>query len=311
MKKAFTLFELIIVIVILGILASFGVNIALEIYRNYFQARAINTLETQTEITLEQISKRLAYRVKESTIGREPNNTEDIFVSTSDSALTNTYAILEWVNYSYESFQNGGWSGFIDINNPNTVKNSNPTISGGTLVTPGSNLASANTYISDLTRGLADLANGQVGLFFRQPTTNININRAFGYNGTNSDNVAIARSNGATNLVISNYARNNEIYEQYYLLHTAYAVVPVRQNASDTDFQLWLHYNYRPWVAAPGSGTRQSYRTSDRALLAEHVTRFNFTELNGVMVLKLCMRDARRSLDDGAEVTVCKTKAVY
>ena len=26
------------------------------------------------------------------------------------------------------------------------------------------------------------------------------------------------------------------------------------------------------------------------------------------MVLKLCMRDARRSLDDGAEVTVCKNK---
>ena len=52
MKKAFTLFELIVVIVIVGILSLFGINIAIEIYKNYFNARAINSLETKTKLTL-------------------------------------------------------------------------------------------------------------------------------------------------------------------------------------------------------------------------------------------------------------------
>ena len=55
MKKAFTLIELILVIVILGILSFAGINIIKNLYENYLQARSVNTLETQTELVLEQI----------------------------------------------------------------------------------------------------------------------------------------------------------------------------------------------------------------------------------------------------------------
>jgi len=305
MKKAFTLFELIVVIVIVGILSLFGINIAIEIYKNYFNARAINSLETKTELTLEQISKRLAIRVKGSTIGR---NTEDYsnFVSSQDSTLSNKYKILEWISYSYESFQDGGWSGFVDMDHANTIRNAGKN--GGTLQTPASNLNNASTDISNLTNGKATLSNEQVGLMFKT-REGLNVETSFGFNKTNqADSIATVKMDAPISddtLKIENYTKN-EIYEQYYLLHTAYAVVPEKIKNSDTDFRLWLYYNYRPWIKD------QKYKKGYKALLAEHVTRFNFTDMGGTIVLKLCIRDAGSSLEkEGKEATVCKTKAVY
>ena len=63
-------------------------------------------------------------------------------------------------------------------------------------------------------------------------------------------------------------------------------------------FDLNLYYDYRPWMG-------QGYKNGEKATLAKNVTRFVFTEKNGVIVLKLCMR-AKNS-----EITICKSKAVY
>ncbi|MFC2427707.1 MAG: prepilin-type N-terminal cleavage/methylation domain-containing protein [Campylobacter sp.] len=312
MKKAFTLLELIIVIVIVGIISYIGVEITLNIYKNYLQSRAINTLETQTELVLEQISKRLAIRVKGSAIGKRINvNGRGNFVSTSSTQLNNNFPILEWVAYSYESFQDGSWTGFIDLNNPSSNSTKAIGILGGSLATPGSRLltqvsqnspASANQNIKDLTNYQASIENQNIGVIFKG--TNLNSNSSFGYNNSAAQAVAlVANSTQDTSLNVIRYA-GALISEQYYLLHTAYAIVP-GQASADNDFDLFLHYNFRPWV-------RQEYTDGNRNLLATNVTRFNFTEANGVLVLKLCIRDAGRSLDPTeAETTVCKTKAVY
>ena len=316
MKKAFTLLELMVVIVIIGLLSHMGIQMTLNIYRSYLQSRAINTLETQTELVLEQISKRLAIRVRGSTIGKQPggrppNLDDGAFVSTSAAGLNNTFPILEWITYSYESFQDGSWTGFIDLNNPNTSAAKNPATNSGRLSTPGSRLlvqnlqtdpASANQNIRDLTNGRASLNNGNIGLIFKG--TGLNVNSSFGYNRTNAQSVALVANDTAdTVLSIRNY-RGQLISEQYYLLHTAYAVVPGQASANG-DFNLFLNYNFRPWAG-------EEYNNGSSDILATNVTRFNFTEANGVIVLKLCIRDAGRSLEPAeAETTVCKTKAIY
>ena len=312
MKRAFTLLELTVVIVIIGILSLMGVEIALNIYRGYLQSRAINTLETQTELVLEQISKRLAVRIKESAIGRR---NAAAFVSTQDPTLNANFPILEWVSYSYETFQNSGWSGFVDLNSPNTTRLN--AAGAGTIATPSSNLAAASIDILNLTNNLASLnaGNNQVGLIFKG--TPLNVATSFGYDGVNANSIAIVT--GTTNNTTLNitYPTGSRISEQYYLLHTAYAVVPtdattgaVMQPGSGlSDFNLVLHYNYRPWA-----GTQLN--AANTAILATNVTRFNFSEANGILVLKLCIRDGGRSLTvrngaDEAEATVCKTKAIY
>ena len=310
MKKAFTLLELIIVIVIVGIISYIGVEITLNVYKNYLQSRAINTLETQTELVLEQISKRLAIRVKGSAIGKKIDDNgrgHGDFVSTSSTQLNNNFPILEWVAYSYESFQDGSWTGFIDLNNPSSNSTKATDTLGGSLATPGSRLlaqgpASADQNIKDLTNYQASIENQNIGVIFKG--TNLNSNLSFGYNNSTARAVALVANNTQdTSLNVIGY-EGALISEQYYLLHTAYAIVP-GQASADNDFDLFLHYNFRPWVG-------QEYTDGNRDLLATNVTRFNFTEANGVLVLKLCIRDAGRSLDPTeAETTVCKTKAVY
>ena len=105
MKRAFTLLELVVVIVVLGIIAMMSFNAIMNIYTNYFQTRTINELETQTEIALEQISKRLEHRIKPSVIARK-SKVENDFCALNDSRvqLKDGYEILEFIPYAYEIF---------------------------------------------------------------------------------------------------------------------------------------------------------------------------------------------------------------
>ena len=137
MKRAFTLLELIIVIVILGIIAMMSFNAMMNIYSNYFQTRTVNELETQTEIALEQISKRLEHRIKPSVIARKPSGG---FLPLNDSRvnLNSGYEILEFIPYAYEIFNDVPsasnkacrYSGYVDL-----AKSSPAT----GVISPGSN----------------------------------------------------------------------------------------------------------------------------------------------------------------------------
>lgn len=307
MKKGFTLLELIVVIVITGILALVGTEISINIYKGYLQSRAINTLQSETELVLEQIAKRLAIRIKGSSIGKKSTNTKE-FVSTEDPDLDHTYDILEWISYSYESFQDKGWSGFIDLKHANTSRTdpASSTDVSGTIETPLSSLNKAWETIKDLTNNSSvTLKQDKLGVFFKG-VGNIDAQTSFGYNDTNqAKSIAKVEKFDIDTTIKIDYPIKNRISEQYYLLHTAYAVVPTNKT-KENDFTLELRYNYRPWIVS------NNLENANSAILAKHVTRFNFTEANGVIILKLCIRDGQRSLSHGdKEATVCKTKAVY
>ena len=310
MKRAFTLLELIIVIVILGIIAMMSFNAMMNIYSNYFQTRTVNELETQTEIALEQISKRLEHRIKPSVIARKPSGG---FLSLNDSRvnLNSGYEILEFIPYAYEIFNDvpsgsskaGRYSGYVDL------AKSSPA-SG--LISPGSNFSTEVVEtIKDLTCkddtrnatcvDFKDKDGGVVAIF---SDVYYDVQNSFGYQGIlNLDiaKVGVKSTDGDT-LEISGFA-NKQISEQYHLAYTANAIVP-EQSADPKDtangvFDLNLYYDYRPWM---GEKYKQN---GEKATLAKNVTRFVFTEKNGVIVLKLCMR-AKNS-----EITICKSKAVY
>ena len=127
---------------------------------------------------------------------------------------------------------------------------------------------------------------------------------SFGYKGVSNLDIAKVgvKSIDGDTLEISGFA-NKQISEQYHLAYTANAIVP-EQSQSQADknngvFDLILYYDYRPWMG-------EKYKPNgEKATLAKNVTRFVFTEKNGVIVLKLCMR-AKNS-----EITICKSKAVY
>jgi len=326
MKRAFTLLELVVVIVVLGIIAMMSFNAIMNIYTNYFQTRTINELETQTEIALEQISKRLEHRIKPSVIARK-SKVENDFCALNDSRvqLKDGYEILEFIPYAYEIFNDvtevdattgdvikkdgkpviGRYSGYVDL------AKSSPTTG---LISPGSKFTTALVEtIKDLTckedtSGCVDFKDKDGGVAAIFSDVFYDVRSSFGYSGdtTKLDIAKVGIKGGATGidgdtLEISGFA-NKQISEQYHLAYTANAVVP-EQSQSQADknngvFDLNLYYNYKPWM---GLG----YKTGEKATLAKNVTRFVFTEKNGVIVLKLCMRAKN------AEITICKSKAVY
>ena len=323
MKRAFTLLELVVVIVVLGIIAMMSFNAIMNIYSNYFQTKTVNELEAQTEIALEQISKRLEHRIKPSVIARKPSGE---FLALNDSwvNLNAEYEILEFIPYAYEIFNDvisldandnvieqggkaGRYSGYADL-----AKSSPAT----GLISPGSNFTTGVVEtIKDLTckddtrnSKCVDFENkdgGVVAIFY---DVYYDVQNSFGYKGISNLDIAKVGVKGGQSglngdtLEISGFA-NKQISEQYHLAYTANAIVP-EQSADPKDtangvFDLNLYYDYRPWMG-------EKYKSNgEKATLAKNVTRFVFTEKNGVIVLKLCMR-AKNS-----EITICKSKAVY
>ena len=314
MKRAFTLLELIIVIVILGIIAMMSFNAIMNIYSNYFQTRTVNELETQTEISLEQISKRLEHRIKPSVIARK---TDGEFLALNDNRvnLDAKYEILEFIPYAYEIFNDvpsgsnkaGRYSGYADL-----AKSSPAT----GLISPGSNFSTEVVEtIKDLTcredtnATCVDFKNKDGGVVAIFSDVYYNVQDSFGYKGdiTKLDIAKVGVKGGQSGLngdtlEISGFD-GKQISEQYHLAYTANAIVPEQsadpKDAANGVFDLNLYYDYRPWM---GEKYKQN---GEGATLAKNVTRFVFTEKNGVIVLKLCMR-ARNS-----EITICKSKAVY
>ena len=309
MKRAFTLLELIIVIVILGIIAMMSFNAMMNIYSNYFQTRTVNELETQTEIALEQISKRLEHRIKPSVIARKPSGG---FLPLNDSRvnLNSGYEILEFIPYAYEIFNDvpsgsnkaGRYSGYADLTKSSPVTG---------LISPGSNFSTEVVEtIKDLTckddtrnATCVDFTNKDGGVAAIFSDVYYDVQNSFGYKGISNLDIAKVgvKSTDGDTLEISGFA-NKQISEQYHLAYTANAIVP-EQSADPKDtangvFDLNLYYDYRPWMG-------QGYKDGEKATLAKNVTRFVFIEKNGVIVLKLCMR-AKNS-----EITICKSKAVY
>lgn len=102
MKKAFTLIELILVIVILAILSLIGTNIYTNVYKNYLTSKIVDEVEDKTQLALDQIASRLSDRVKQATIGRKSSNRDD-FVLVYDSRLQQDHDILEWIGQSTQS----------------------------------------------------------------------------------------------------------------------------------------------------------------------------------------------------------------
>ena len=113
-SKAFTMLELVFVIVVMGILAKFGVEFLALAYNSFIHTKINNELQGQSAAAVEFVSARLQHRIKNSVIARD---LDDTFQGLSGN--TNFDApILEWVGSDVEGFRGDSmpnWSGVIDL----------------------------------------------------------------------------------------------------------------------------------------------------------------------------------------------------
>lgn len=316
MKKrtAFTMIELVMVIVVLGIVASIGAEIVAKLYENYLRTRAINQLQSQTEITLEQIAKRLQFRIKDSV--RASNNNGVTWRALPNIVPNAGYNTIEWIGISNESFlgeHNGtsvvpGWSGLIDMDDANTA------FAAQTLETPGSRLDFANNTIKALTddtvamdatagakRPAIIFKGTKPGTFANYyPPTPTYANRVTCRALNCNNRTTFSLPNGLANLKGN---ANGDLFEQYYLVHTAYALVPV---GGANDFNLTLRYNYQPWE---GEAYDDAAVRAVERVLAEHVSTFRIRQDGDVVRIKLCIHDNNQS--GNFDFSACKEKVIY
>ncbi len=329
-KKAFTLIELVAVIVVMGIIASIGADIVAKMYENYLRSRAISNLEQRTEVALEFIAKKLQDRVRRSTGVIRGGN-----IIPLSRAIESDRNIV-WLGISKESqlvsgADESGWSGILDLGSPRTTGATN----GSFLYSPGSKLwsgvageATASTIIEALSYGdvkfytsgdkepvlIPKYPNGvdtDIGAYYSNTnddyTTQVIANFS-GVNGlrfwiTNGDNI------GPVNNAVTPPVRR--LYEQYYLSHTAYAIIPVfTKPVGDPnyfrDFNLTLRYNFQPWH---GEDIRTNANVGRSAVIAEHVSTFRIREVDSVINIKLCIGDINRTTN--FEFAACKETVVF
>ncbi len=307
-KKAFTLLELVLVIVILGIIGLIATEVISNVYTSYIISQRINALESKTEFFLEQVANRLQYRIKDSTIGKNPSDDNDY--KKLDNILENEvgkYKILEWIPYSYEALNGGfidsdgdgdpdtnrpGYTALIDVENSDTNSTQ--------FITSGSRLKSiARDILYDLSNGDTDLnstnLNKSGAIFF----ATIRPKEGYWSNAQNSNtSFAIYAKNDKTleTIDVQRPSGTVDIYERYYLAWSAYAIVPVESgkncnknyivtNDDEAQFDLCLYYNFQPWQG-------ENYKDAkEKTLLMESVTSFRFKSYDTFLRMKVCVND--------------------
>jgi prepilin-type N-terminal cleavage/methylation domain-containing protein len=170
-RAAFTLIEIVMVIVILGVVAMIGTDIIAKMYQGYMRSQIISELQQKTELALDQITKRLKYRIKASVVTKDAANTATVKSLSSDD--NGTFNMLEWIGYDNEGFlgeYNGsvvvpGWSGFIDLHSGVGDTDENQTLTRGSRLDYAENTMMALSY-GDV--NLSDNSNDYPAMIFKK-----------------------------------------------------------------------------------------------------------------------------------------------
>ena len=321
MKKSFTLLELTIVIIILGILGTISVEILQKLANNYIMQKELNKLTQKTDITINIIAAKLRTRIKNSVIAAHANqngNPNNRFISVSDlnPSNSNYYNVLEWLNYSIYS-QRGmwndnlkriqlGWSGFVDLKDTVVYGNDKYKIK-----TPDSNFSIVQAIDSVWFNSWG--INGANNIFGNKLDVLVfsgsdgrgdfsDINNSYGWYDKNATKVFAINKINETELNLSAIDESNSttVYEGYFIVNTAMAIVPVK---TGNDYNLTLRFNYFPWL-------HQNYTDGNSSVIATHVTKFKFKEENGLIRIYLCITSPNKKLKD-YNLTICKEKVVF
>jgi len=321
LRNAFSMIELILVMVVLGIVASISSSLIVKVYEGYILQRAVYRASVSTEIVSTQLVNRLTYAVTDSIIARKINtNTKNIadIRSIQDLNLNVTdkekFGILEWIGYDNDSFSaqiKPGWSGYCDINSSEEIGTSQII----RVITPGSdtNINSSKSiigYLGKVGAKNSTIYNGAV-LFSGREYSTFKLYDPSCMGFVNSS--CISRILSIPNAQIPdiriqeniNPNQKKVITDQYKLVWSAYAVVPENLDNDRLTYDLYLYSNYQPWLG-------ETYKQGDKNILAKNVTQFKFYGQGSIVRFKICIREETglKVSDPANNLGICKEKVV-
>jgi prepilin-type N-terminal cleavage/methylation domain-containing protein len=273
-RPAFSMLELIFVIIILGIVASIGSELIAKVYESYIIQRAQHNASIKTQVTINQISNYIRNAIPGTVIRRAGIAGAAESLQQAMGSAPGSYTVLQWVGSDMDSFEaitsnagtgvsrSPGWSGFCDILASTQTS----------IVSPGSNFALTNTIQTNLGR----VGNNFAIYFPNDPVAHM---------GTGTGNT-ITLANPAAPIV-----------ERYKLAWTSYALVV------DANRDLILYYNFTPIRATPIVGASQ--------ILLKNVRNFKFERRGQTTRIKLCVEEFIDGNVTGTGIPSCKEKAIF
>ncbi len=316
-KNAFTLMEMIIVIVIIAILST-GAFIAMDkLYIRAEKTKIISQLSFESQIVSDQISSLLYDRIPYTAIGYNPSKKD--FQSIYD--IDEKFTVLEWIGRSIESFYHKDYSGFIDLDDSDKDKNE--------TVSFGMNLSNINATV-DSKFGAGSVSDNDIALIFSgsfdEGVSGSDFNNSFGWHGY--DHKIIYDINITDNNISFGQIRPKSIYEKYYLVDSGYAVA----RGEDIDLNssciknlainninnntLFLFYNFRPWkgetfCADPNTDIdgHTSTKAGNVTILSNDVEGFETGLINNGLYFNLTLNKALKGADQN--ITISKQKVIF
>jgi len=309
-RSAFSLIEVIFVLVILGIIASISSSIIAQVYENYITQKALYNVTTKTELVSNQIVNRLTYRIQGTTIAKDSDRNGTVegtdWIMLKDiPQVDNNFTTIEWIGYDNDSFtasslptsSSSGWSGVANYE----------TATRNSLSTPASVLSTTATIMDYLSEGKVQLTSAQpAALVFAQKSNYYRTGLEYNptcmglIDPTQTACIFRVARNGDNNLTFPD-GNPKIVTERYKLAWSAYSLVPIDEApVGDGLYNLYLYSNYQPW-------NNERYTDGFRRLLVNNISVFKFTENGGVIQFKLC---ASENIGQAFNISTCKEKVI-
>ena len=297
-KRAFTLIEMIFVIVILSIIVTGGLIVASKIYKRNLIASKTLELSFNTELVIDKIANILYYRIPLSTIGYDPESHDFKYLGDVDG---DNYKVFEWINEAYDIENGLNFSGFADL-----YDSKKPVLKAIDFNASDINDTLQNKFDTDsdfkelvgiIFAGSFD--RGEEGVFD-------DYNNSFGWHGNKAKFIYIIdkynQNDNNTNLNLKNSdgsdIENARIYEKFYLADSAYAIargadintsadciVNLNIPANEINDTLFLFYNYRPWKKETFCADNNGSAEGNVSILSKYIKGFYIREVNSHLEL--------------------------
>ncbi len=303
MRRAFTMVELIMTIVIMGILAG-GAYVSLaKLFAKSARTQAISQLSLESTIVASQITGLLRERVPASVIGYDPatGNFESVYT------LSSTYPVLEWISTDFQGRKRGMFSGFADLDRCDRTQN--------LIYTPASDINATGRAL--IFAGAFD--EGDVVYDAAE------FNNSFGWHGKSADKVyELNATSSGENIYLTK--KPDVVYEKYSLVDTAYAVArygDIKADAACIDRlglgssigekRLFLFYNFHPWKGETFCADPNSSATPEGnvTVLSNDAVGFAADFIDGNLQFRLSLGRTVRKPGNDLNVTISKEKVVY
>ena len=305
-KNAFTLIELLFVIVVIGIVGGFALEAVRQFYEGIYRTGEYDKRVAEADHILEQVSKYFENAISDSIVNLDQEIggvvTQDCYDSPAGDL--NDYTIA-FIAVDIDSLQ--GVSG-----EPSWSKYGNSI--GFNLFSPDSNYTEVNNIMVSL-NPLLPLIGSAIYRKDGEVEGNGMCERYGWANSGNTNNVyakiinLVSDTTLSLNSTLSYYG--GSAVSNAYVLRTAYAF------NTDENGTFRLYSNFRPW-----NGERHNTNGTEN-ILAENVAHFQIkydntntarnSDVGNVITLKICMRglDSNLSSTDTDANNICRERKVH